>query len=322
MLDAKLLATLMLLAAAITVHAAEWPTKPVRIIVPFAPGGTIDAQARPIAAHLTEVLKQPVLVENRPGAGTTIATAHVAKSPPDGHTLLITLRTLAVTPVVYPKLAYDPVQDFDTVSTIEVTYWLFCAHPSLPVRGFKDLVKLAKARPGELNYAVTGIGTDNHLTMERLTRAVGIRMGQIPYGGGGPAVTAMLGGHVEVMLVPGPLSVPHIKAGKMRPLAIFNDEGRSPVFPNVPTIAEEGLRGYGAGAWSGMLVPKGTPPHIINLLNAEIRKIVERNRQTGNQFIEGIQVPRSSTPAGMAKILREEVALWKRVAQEIGFKPE
>lgn len=301
--------------------AADYPTKPVRIVVPYAPGGTIDAQARAIGAQLTEVFKQPVLVENRPGAGTTIGTTFVAKSPPDGYTLLLTLRAIAVTPVAYAKLAYDPVKDFEPISLVEETYWIFSSHPSLPVKNFKDFVNLAKARPGVLNYAVTGIGTDNHLAMEQVQIAAGIRLGQIPYNGGGPAVTALLGGHVESLLVPGPLSVPHIKAGKMRPLAIFNDV-RSPVFPDVPTMAEYGYRGFGGGAWSGMLAPKGTPEHIVNLLSSEIQKIVARNRQSGALFIPGIQVPKSSTPKEMAVILREEVARWQRVAQQIGMKPE
>ena len=293
----------------------------MRIIVPFAPGGTIDVQARSIASYLGEHFKQPVIVENRPGAGTTIGTGYVAKATPDGYTLLLTLRTIAVSPAVYAKLSFDPVKDFDPVSLVEVTYWLFCVHPSLPVKTFKQFIALAKARPGALNYAVTGVGTDNHLTMEQFQRAAGIRLGQIPYNGGGPAVTALLGGHVEVMLVPGPLSVPHIKSGKMRPIAIFND-ARAPVLPDVPTITEEGYRGFGGGAWSGLLAPKGTPENIVKVLNAEIQKIVNRNRETGTLFIEGIQVPRSSTPQEMAAIVRDEVAKWQRVAKEVGIKPE
>lgn len=322
MSNRSVLAALFTLLACAAVHAADYPTKPVRIVVPFAPGGTISAQAHSIGAHLTQVWKQPVLVETRPGAGTTIGTSYVAKSAPDGYTLLLTLRTLAVTPAVYAKLSYDPVKDFDPVGLVEETYWIFCSHPSLPVRSFKQFLSLAKARKGELNYAVTGVGTDNHLVMEQFQRAAGIDLGQIPYNGGGPAVTALLGGHVEVMLVPGPLSVPHIQAGKIRPLAIFNDAQRSPVFPAVPTIAEEGFRGYGRGAWSGMLAPKGTPAHIVNLLNAELQKIVARNRNDPKVFIPGVQVPRSSTPQEMAKMVQDEVALWQRIGQQIGIKPK
>jgi tripartite-type tricarboxylate transporter receptor subunit TctC len=322
MLSRSVLAALFTLMACPATNAADYPTKPVRIVVPFAPGGTISAQAHAIGAHLTQVLKQPFLVENRPGAGTTVGTSYVAKSTPDGHTLLLTLRTLAVTPAVYANLSYDPVKDFEPVGLVEETYWIFCSHPSLPVRNLRQFLSLAKARQGELNYAVTGVGTDNHMVMEQFQRAAGINLGQIPYNGGGPAVTALLGGHVEVMLVPGPLSVPHIKAGKMRPLAIFNDARRSPVFPDVRTIAEEGFRGYGRGAWSGMLAPKGTPEQIISLLNAELQKIVARNRHDPKVFIPGVQEPRSSTPQEMAKIVQDEVAMWQRIGQQTGIQPK
>ena len=301
--------------------AADYPARPVRIVVPFAPGGTIDVQARSLAAQLFETFKQPVIVDNRPGAGTTIGTGHVAKATPDGHTLLMTLRTIAVSPAVYAKLSFDPVKDFDPISLVESTFWVFSTHPSLPARTFKEFITLAKSRPGVLNYGVTGIGTDNHLTMEQFQRAAGIQMGQIPYPGGGPAVIAILGGQVDVMLVPGPLSIPHIKAGKLRPIALFNSS-RAPSLPDVPTITEEGYPGFGGGAWSGLFAPKGTPASIIRLLNAEVQKYVRRNRETGTLFIEGIQVPQSSTPQEMSTLVRDEVAKWQRVAKEVGIKPE
>lgn len=313
-------AFLMLFAAGVA-SAADYPTRPVRIVVPFPPGGTIDVQARSLAAQLVETFKQPVIVDNRPGAGTTIGTGHAAKSTPDGHTLLLTLRTIAVSPAVYAKLSFDPVRDFEPISLVESTFWVFSTHPSLPAKTFKEFMALAKSRPGALNYAVTGIGTDNHLTMEQFQRAAGIQMGQIPYSGGGPAVIAILGGQVDVMLVPGPLSVPHIKSGKLRPIAIFANS-RAPSLPDVPTITEEGYAGFGGGAWSGLFAPKGTPAKIVQLLNAEVQKYVRRNRETGTLFIEGIQVPESSTPKEMATLLREEVAKWQRVAKEVGIKPE
>ncbi len=311
---------LVLFAAGIA-DAADYPTRPLRIVVPFPPGGTIDVQARSLGAQLFETFKQPVIVDNRPGAGTTIGTGYAAKATPDGYTLLLALRTIAVSPAVYAKLSFDPVKDFEPISLVEFTYWVFCTHPSLPARTFKEFMTLAKARPGVLNYAVTGIGTDNHLTMAQFQRAAGIQMGQIPYSGGGPAVIALLGGQVDVMLVPGPLSIPHIKSGKMRPIAILAN-ARAPSLPEVPTMAEEGYKGFGGGGWSGLFAPKGTPDKIIQLLNAEVQKYVRRNRETGTLFIEGIQVPESSTPKAMATLVREEVAKWQRVAREIGIKPE
>ena len=314
-------AILSVLFAAGVASAADYPARPVRIVVPFPPGGTIDVQARALAAQLFETFKQPVIVDNRPGAGTTIGTGYVAKATPDGHTLLLTLRTIAVSPAVYAKLSFDPVRDFQPISLVESTYWVFCTHPSLPAKTFKEFIALAKSRPGALNSATTGIGTDNHLTMEQFQRTAGIQMGQIPYAGGGPAVIALLGGQVDVLLVPGPLSVPHIKSGKMWPIAIFANS-RAPILPDVPTITEEGYAGFGGGAWSGLFAPKGTPEKIVQLLNAEVQKYVRRNRETGTLFIEGIQVPESSTPREMAALVREEVAKWQRVAKEVGIKPE
>jgi len=314
-------AILFIVFAAAVASAADYPDRPVRIIVPFPPGGTIDVQARSLGAQLFETFKQPVIVENRPGAGTTIGTGYAAKATPDGHTLLLTLRTIAVSPAVYAKLSFDPVKDFQPISLVESTFWVFCTHPSLPARTFKEFLALAKAQPGKLNWGITGIGTDNHLTMEQFQRAAGIQAGQIPYAGGGPAVIALLGGEVDVMLVPGPLSVPHIKSGKMRPIAIFA-KSRAPVIPDVPTIVEEGYPGFGGGAWSGLFAPKGTPDKIVQLLNTEVRKYVRRNRETGTLFVEGIEVPESSSPKEMAALVREEVAKWKRVAKEVGIKPE
>jgi tripartite-type tricarboxylate transporter receptor subunit TctC len=312
---------LAILFAAGVAASADYPTRPVRIVVPFPPGGTIDLQARSLAAQLVETFKQPVIVDNRPGAGTTIGTGYAAKATPDGHTLLLALRTIAVSPAVYAKLSFDPIRDFDPISLVESTYWVFCTHPSLPAKSFKEFIALAKSRPGALNVGNTGVGTDNHLTMEQFQRAAGIQVGQIPYSGGGPAVIALLGGQVEALLVPGPLSIPHIKSGKMRPIAIFNDR-RAPSLPDVPTITEEGYAGFGGGAWSGLFAPKGTPEKIIRLLNAEVQKYVRHNRETGTLFIEGIQVPESSTPQAMATLVRNEVAKWQRIAKEVGLKPE
>ena len=300
---------------------ADYPARPVRIVVPFPPGGTIDVQARALGSQLTETFKQPVIVDNRPGAGTTIGTSYAAKATPDGHTLLLTLRTIAVSPAVYAKLAFDPVRDFVPISLVESTFWVFCAHPALPAKSFREFIALAKARSGALNWGVTGIGTDNHLAMEQFQRAAGIQVGQIPYNGGGPGVIALLGGQVDVMLVPGPLSIPHIKSGKLRPLAVFGN-ARAPVLPDVPTITEEGYPGFGGGAWSGLFAPRGTPDKIVQLLNAEVQKYVRRNRETGTLFIEGIQVPESSTSKEMAVLVRDEVAKWQRVAKEVGLKPE
>lgn len=314
-------AIILALCAAGLASGQDYPTRPVKIVVPFAPGGTIDVQARAIGAQLNETLKQPFIVENRPGAGTTIAATYVAKSAPDGYTLLLILRTFAISPSVFAKLQFDPVRDFEPVTLVESHYWIFCSTPGLPARNFKEFLALARSKPNGLNYAVTGVGTDNHLTMERFQKVAGIQLTQVPYSGGGPAVVAMLGGQVDVMLVPGSLALPHIRSGKMRPLAIFADT-RAPSVPDVPTMAEEGYEGFGEGGWTGLFAPKGTPESVVRLLNAEVRKIVDRHREKGTLHIEGIQVSRGSTPEELGTLVRSEVAKWRQLAQEVGIKPE
>jgi len=312
---------LLMLCAVVGARAADYPTRPLKIVVPFPPGGTVDVQARAIAAQLGESLKQSVIVETRPGAGGTIGATFVAKSAPDGYTLLLTLRSIAISPSVVADLPFDPARDFAPITQVESTYWILCATPSLPAKTFKEVMALAKSRPGGLNYAGTGIGGDNHLTMEQLQKATGIRLTQVPYNGGGPALVALLGGQVDIMLVPGALAVPYIKSGRVRPIAILGSS-RAPSLADVPTLTEEGVAGFEGGSWTALFAPKGTPESIVLLLNAEVRKIVERNRETGTMFIDGIQVPQGSTPEALGVTLREDVTRWGRLARELVIKPE
>lgn len=298
-------------------NAADYPARFVTIIVPFPPGGTIDAQARAIAAQLGESFKQPVVVENRPGAGATIGAGFVARAAPDGYTLLLTLQSLAISPSVYARLPFDPVKDLEAVSLVESTFWVFCGSPSVSAQTFKDFMALARSRPGALNYASTGMGTDNHITMEQLQKAAGIQVTHIPFNGAGPAMNAMIGGQVDVMLVPGAIALPYIKAGKLTPLAVLA-RARAPALPDVPTLAEEGLRGFEQGSWTGLFAPKGTPKPVVLALNAEIQKILERRVREKKFFIEGLEVPRGSTPGELATLLRDDVARWRRLAEEAG----
>lgn len=315
--------TLLCLCAALTLmsaakaNAADYPTRFVTIVVPFPPGGTLDVQARAIAAQMGETFKQPVVVENRPGAGATIGAGYVAKAAPDGYTLLITLQSLAISPSVYANLPFDPVKDLEPVSLIESTFWILCGSPSLSARTFKDFVALAKARPGTLNYASTGLGTDNHITMEQLQKAAGIQITHIPFNGAGPAMNAMVGGQVDVMLVPGAIALPYIKTGKLTPMAVLA-AARSPVVPDVPTLAEEGLPGFEQGSWTALFAPKATPKAIVLTLNAEIQRILERRTREKTLFIEGLEVPRPSTPDELGALLRDDVARWRRLAEEAG----
>lgn len=318
-----LIGALLLMALLANAHAdsASYPNRTVKIVVPVPPGGTLDVQARAIAARLSEALKQPFIVESRPGAGSTIGAAYVARSPADGYTLLLTLRNIAINPSVIANLPFDPIRDFDPVTLVESTYWVFCATPALPAKTLNEVIALAKSRPGGLNYAGTGIGGDNHLTMEQLKKVTGAPFTQIPYAGGGPALAALLGSQVDVMLVPGALAVPHITSGKLKPIAIVGP-ARSPVLPEVPTFTESGISGFDGGSWTGLFAPKGTPRDVIDLLNAEIRKVLDHNRATKTMFIEGIQVPRHSTPEELAALMREDVAKWRTIAESVGIRPE
>jgi tripartite-type tricarboxylate transporter receptor subunit TctC len=309
------------LVAATPSFAADWPTRPIKIVVPFAPGGTLDVAARSIGATMSESLKVPVVVENKPGAGGSIGAAFVAKSPPDGYTLLLALRTLAISPAVIANLPYDPVKDFEPITLTEATYWVLCATPSLPAKNVQELIALAKSRPSGINYAGTGIGGDNHLTMEQFKKVTGAPMVQIPYAGGGPAVVAMLAGQVDVMLVPGALSLQHIKSGKLKPLALLGPK-RSPALPDVPTVTESGVVGFEGGSWTGLFAPKGTQPDVIAILNTEVRKALEKSRENPALYVEGIQVPGGSTSAELGTLVREDVVKWRRMAEEIGIKPE
>ena len=235
--------------------------------------------------------------------------------------LLLSLRTLAISPSVIANLPFDPVKDFEPVTLVESTYWVFCAAPSLPVKTLQDVIALAKSRPGGLNYAGTGIGGDNHLTMEQFKMVTGAPITQIPYAGGAPALVALLGGQVDVMLVPGALAIPNIKSGQLKPIAIVG-HARAPIIPDVPTFTESGVPGFEGGSWTGLFAPKGTPKSVVTLLNGEIKKILDHNRDSGTMYIEGIQVPRGSTPEELGEIMREDVVKWRTVAQSVGIKPE
>jgi tripartite-type tricarboxylate transporter receptor subunit TctC len=218
-------------------------------------------------------------------------------------------------------LPVDPVKDLQPITLVESTFWIMCGSSSLSAKSFKEVVAVAKARPGALNYAITGIGTDNHITMEQLQKAAGIQMTQVPYNGAGPAVTAMLAGQVDLMLIPGSVAMPYIKSGKLRPIAVLG-RTRVPSLPDVPTLTEDGLPGFEAGSWTALFAAKGTPEKIVQALNSEVQKILQQNRERGALFIEGLQVPRGSTPEELGTLLREDVARWRRLAQEVGVKPE
>jgi tripartite-type tricarboxylate transporter receptor subunit TctC len=301
--------------------AQSFPVKPVRIVVPFPPGGTSDATARLLAQRLTDRWKQNVLVDNRGGAGGNIAAEHVARSAPDGYTLLMgTHGTQAINVSLFPKLSYDPVRDFLPITLALTVPNLFLAHPSLPVRSIKDLVALAKSRPGELNFASSGYGTMPHMAGELFNLMAGVKMVPVLYKGSGPAMTEVLGGLVPLMIESLLTSLPHVKAGKLRSLAITS-AGRNPAVPELTTIAESGYRGYEAITWVGLVVPAATPRDIAGVLHAEITRILLSADMKERLAAMG------ATPGGggaeqFSAYIRSETEKWAKVVKTAGLKAE
>ena len=315
------LITLLCAGLGTTVHAQTYPTKPVRIIVPFAAGSTIDIFGRLIGPKLYEALGQPVIVENRPGAGGMIALDLVAKSAPDGHTLVIgALGPLAMNPALYAKTPFDPVQDFAAVSLLATGPVVIVVHPSIPARNVKELVELAKKRPGQLNFGSPGVGTSPHLTGELFKLITKTDIVHIPYKGNAEAITDLIGGQLSVVFTGVPPVVPLARAGKVRLLATTGKQ-RLTNLPEVPTIRESGIEGSDVLIWYGVVVPAATPKEVIARLNREIVKVMA-TADTREKFLQQGVDPASSTPEEFAQLIREEVARWSKVIRSAGIKLE
>lgn len=312
-------AALALAALFSPVLAQNYPTKPIRMIVPFPPGGTTDILARVAGQKITEAFGQQVIVDNRPGAGGNIGTELVAKSAPDGYTLLTDPgSTLTINPSLYAKLPYDVLKDFAPVTIIAAVPNLLVVHPSLPVKSVRDLIILAKARPGQLNYASTGAGQSTHLSMELFKTMAGINVVHIPYKGSSPALADLLGGQVSLMFDNMPSSLPHVKAGKLRALAVSTLK-RSPAMPQLPTVAESGLPGFEVSVWFGVLAPAGTSRDIVSKLNSAIVKSLQspdvRERLAG-QGAEAI----GNTPEQFTAQMQRDLVKWAKVVKDSGVK--
>jgi len=309
------------MALVATVAGAQtYPAKPLRIIVPFQSGGSVEPIARLVAQKLTAAFGRPVLIENRPGAGGMVGTEYVAKSAADGYTLLATPSAFVMNAALYDKASYDPVKDFEAVATLASYPLLLVSHPSLPVRSVKALVALAKAQPGELNYSSGGIGTSNHIAAELFGSLAGVRLAHVPYKGGGPAFTALVGGEVHIMFVASQTATPLLKSGKLRVLGVTTAK-RSPFFPDVPTIADSGVPGYEVNSWSALLAPAGTPSAIVKSLNAEIAKGLREPDASALLEKQGLEVS-ASPPEEVASMIRAEAAKWTKVIRAMGIKPQ
>jgi tripartite-type tricarboxylate transporter receptor subunit TctC len=306
------------LAAAGLVHATAlaqpYPNKPIRIIVPFAAGGAVDLVARLVGARLADSLGQPVIVENRAGAGGNAGADVVAKSPPDGYVILQNTNGQALSPALYRALPFDTVKDFIPVTQLVATSTVLVVNPKLPARSLQELIALAKARPGALNYGMTGVGNSLHLTMEMFKRAAGIDIQAIPYRGDALLNPALIAGEVDVAIVPIATVVPLIEGGQLRALAV-NSARRSAVLPNVPTVSEDAIPGFEASGWQGYFVPVRTPRDVVALIQREAAKALAapdlqaRLRTMGNE-------PVGSTPEEFAAKFRDDMAKFAKVVKD------
>ena len=300
-----------LCAAAGPVRAQTYPAKAVRLIVPFAAGGSTDIIGRVIAQKLNEMWGQPVLVDNRAGGSTVIGTEIVAKAPPDGHTLLVTPAPFTIVPSLMQKLPYDPHKDFEPITLINTTPLVVVVHPGVPAKSIKELVALAKAKPGALNYGSSGSGGSNHLAGELFNAMAGVKMVHVPYKGNAPALTDLVGGHVDVVFNGLTSALPLIKSGKLRALGVTS-LNRSAALPGSPTLDESGLKGFQAVAWNGLTAPARTPKAVIDKINADVMKVIRSPELVEKLKAEGSD-PVGSSVEQYARFLREEIAKWNKV---------
>jgi len=304
------------LVAAPPCPAQTYPARPIRIIVPFAPGGPNDLLARLVGQKLTEAWGQQVIADNRPGGGTIIGTDLAAKAPADGYTLLMTSTSTAVNPSLKKKLPYDTLSDLSRVIRLAASPNVLVMHPALPARSVAELIRLAKAKPGEIAYASGGTGAATHLAGELVCIMGGVKMTHVPYKGAGPATVDLISGQVQWMFGTILPTLPHIKSGRLRPIAV-SSERRTPVLPDVPAVAET-LPGFDATSWYGIFAPAGTPRPVIARLNEEIARIMKSSDVAQSLMSEGAS-PVADTPEEFDRFFREEVAKWGKVIRQAGI---
>ncbi len=297
-----------------------YPAKPIRIVVPQPPGASTDLVARLVAQKLADAFRQPVVVDNRPGAGSIIGTDLVAKAPPDGYTLLVVASSITINPSLHKNLPFDPLRDLAPVTQLSAFPNMLTVHPAVPVKTVADLIALAKAQPGQLNYGSSGTGTGTHLSAELFKYMTGVSMVHIPFKGGGQAVTALIGGQVQLNFATVPSVLPHVRAGRLRAVAVTTAQ-RSPAAPETPTIAESGVPGFDHGPWNGMLAPAKTPAAIIARLNAEVTKAVHSAEMKAVLNTDGAE-PVGNTPEAFGAILRSDTAKWAQVIKAAGIKAD
>jgi tripartite-type tricarboxylate transporter receptor subunit TctC len=315
------LSLLLALAAPLTARAQTYPTRPVILVSPFPPGGSVSLVARIVAEKMSETLGQSIIVENRGGAGGTIGARYVTKAAPDGYTLLLGYTgTLAIGPTLYANAGFDPRKDFAAIGEIGSAPTMVVVHPSFPVHSIMELIAYAKANPGKVNFGSAGIGTVGHLAGELMNTMAGIELVHVPYKGTGPALTDLLGGHIPLMFTPIPTAHGQVQAGSLRALAVTSAQ-RSSLLPDLPTVAESGLPGYEAALRYGLVAPAGTPRPIIERLNKELRTALASKDVQERLAADGAEVLPSTPEQYAADIDREETT-WGKVVTKLGLKGE
>jgi len=313
-----LAAVLALIVASGPAIAQGYPAGPVRVIVPFPPGGGVDAMGRLVGQKLGEVLGKPVVIDNRAGANGMIGSEAVARSSRDGHTLLVNGANFVTTPLLFSKVSYDPIRDFDPISLMALGPNVLVVHPSLPVKSVKELIALAKAQPGHVQFAGSGSGSTPHLAGELFNSMARVKMVHVPYRGSGPAMIGLLSGEASIMFLPAINAGPLLKTGRLRALAVTSRE-RLPAMPELPTISESGLPGYESSQWYGMLAPAGTPADILSLLNAHIAKIMQAADMKQRMTSEGLLTV-GGTREQLTVHIKAETTKWAKVIKESGAR--
>ena len=310
--------TLIALVVTTNAFAQSYPVKPIRLVLPYPPGGGTDVIARPLAQKLTEQLGQQVIVDNRGGAGGNIGMEFVAKSPPDGYTLLFALTAqYAVNPSLYPKLPYDPVRDYAPISLLANAPYLLVVHPALPAKSVAELVALVKARPGQLSYSSSGNGSGAHLAGEMLRSLARVEIVHVPYKGAGPAMPDLIAGQVQLSFITYTAAGPHIKTGRLRALGVTTAK-RSPTLPDLPAIGET-VAGYDSAVWYGFAAPAGTPPEIVSKLNTEVLRVLAAPDFRSRITLEAVS-PIGSTPEEFGGFVKSEIVRWAKVVRDSGAK--
>ena len=315
----NILVVAVLLAASCGAWAQQWPVKPIRFVAPFAPGGGTDFISRVAAQKLTEAVKQQVIVENRPGAGGTLGADVGAKALPDGYTFTVIAGSYAVNPSLY-KLAFDPVNDITPVIQFSQGPFVIVAHPSLPAKTAKELIAIAKAKPGQLNYASSGQGSITHLATELFAMMAGIKMTHIPYKGTGPAVTDTMAGHTQLLWGSAAAAVQQVKSGKLKAIGVSTMQ-RIAALPDVPTVNESGLKGYDVILWHGLIGPKNLPRPIVDRVNGELNKALKAKDMEEKLAADGVSSA-GGTPEQFGTLIKRDIDVWRKVVKAAGVKAE